>query len=83
MRQGGHLPGASGPSRGGGLPPWAAKTKIKVVPDKKTMWQILFEGISPLEDDATLSAIHARIPSAEEKLLVPYTYEEEEGEAKY
>jgi hypothetical protein len=66
-----------------GIPPWAATTKIQVVPDKKTIHQILFEGVAPLEDETLLSAIHARIPEAESKLLQPYTYEDEEESSKY
>ena len=63
-----------------GIPPWATETQIKVVPDKKTIHQILFNGIAPIKDESTLMAIHARIEEAEEKLLQPYTYEEEEEE---
>ncbi len=63
-----------------GIPPWAARTKIKLVPDKKTIWQILFSGIDRIEDQELLAAIHARIEGAEEKLMQPYTYDEEEEE---
>ena len=67
-----------------GIPPWAAQTLIKVVPDKKTMHQVTFAGLGPLEDEQLLSAIHGRIDAATEKLLVPYTYEEEEeNSSKY
>ena len=62
-----------------GIPPWAATTQIKVVPDKKTMWQVLFSAIAPLQDDALLSAIHGRIEAAEEIIMQPYTYDEDEG----
>lgn len=64
-----------------GIPPWAAKTKVKVVPDKKTIHQVLFEGVGKLEDEALLAAIHGRIEAAEERLLQPYTYEDEEEES--
>lgn len=63
-----------------GIPPWAAVTKIKVVPDKKTIHQVTFQGIGPLEDEALLSAIHGRIQEAEDKLLQPYTYDDEGAE---
>lgn len=63
-----------------GIPPWAAKTKLKVVPDKKTIHQITFAGIGPVEDEETLHAIHSRIEEAEQKLMQPYTYEDDEGE---
>lgn len=68
-----------------GIPPWAAVTKIKVVPDKKTMWQVLFSGVKNLEDEELLSAIHARTDDAQEKIMRPYTYEDDEdtGDAKY
>ena len=66
-----------------GIPPWAATTKIKVVPDKKTIHQVTFQGLGPIEDEAMLSAIHGRIEEAEAKLLQPYTYEEEEGSVGY
>jgi hypothetical protein len=67
-----------------GIPPWAAETKIKVVPDKRTIHQIQFSGVRPLEGDSLLSAIHGRIEDAESMLLTPYTYDEEEDEdAKY
>ena len=69
-----------------GIPPWAASTRIKVVPDKKTIHQVLFEGIAPLEDSSLLSAIHARIEEAEQMLLRPYTYDEDttdQSSAKY
>lgn len=62
-----------------GIPPWAAKTRIRVVPDKKTIHQVLFEGIGPIQDEELLAAIHGRIPEAETKLLTPYTYEEDEA----
>ena len=64
-----------------GIPPWAAYTKVKVVPDKKTIHQIQFHGIGPIEDQEILAAVHARIESAEAKLLQPYTYEEEEEDS--
>jgi len=64
-----------------GLPPWAAVTQIKVVPDKKTIHQVTFSGIGPIDDDELLSAVHARIEEAEKKLMTPYTYEDEEEEA--
>lgn len=64
-----------------GIPPWAATTKVKVVPDKKTIHQILFTGIAPLEDQELLAAIHGRIGEAEDKLMQPYTYDEEEAES--
>lgn len=66
-----------------GIPPWASVTKVKVVPDKKTIHQINFTGVQPLEDESLLAAIHARIGEAEQKLLTPYTYEEEEADSKY
>lgn len=65
-----------------GIPPWAAVTQVKVVPDKKTIHQVTFNGVGPIEDDELLSAIHARIEEAESKLLQPYTYEDEEEEAE-
>lgn len=61
-----------------GIPPWAAKTKIKVVRDKKTIHQIQFSGIGQIEDEDILMAIHSRIEEAESKLLQPYTYDDEE-----
>lgn len=64
-----------------GIPPWAASTTVKVVPDKKTIHQVLFSAIAPLEDDQLLSAIHSRIPEGEELLMNPYTYENEEEES--
>lgn len=64
-----------------GIPPWAAKTKLKVVPDKKTIHQVTFQGLGPLEDQDLLQAIYSRIEDAEAKLLVPYTYDDEEEEA--
>jgi len=66
-----------------GIPPWAAITKVKVVPDKKTIHQVTFQGVGPLEDQELLSAIHGRIEEAEAKLLQPYTYDEEEESGKY
>lgn len=64
-----------------GIPPWAAKTQVKVVPDKKTIHQVTFTGLGPVGDDELLHAIHARIEEAEKKLMQPYTYEEEEAES--
>jgi hypothetical protein len=64
-----------------GVPPWAATTKVKVVPDKKTIHQVQFSGIGVIEDGDMLSAIHARIDEAETKIMQPYTYEEEEEES--
>jgi len=64
-----------------GIPPWAAITQIEVVPDKKTIHQVTFKGVGPIQDEELLSAIHARIDEAERKLMTPYTYEDEEAEA--
>ncbi len=68
-----------------GIPPWATKTKIKVVPDKKTIHQITFNGLEPVGDDSILAAIHGRIEEAEGKLMQPYSYEDddEEENSKY
>jgi hypothetical protein len=67
-----------------GIPPWAATTKIKVVPDKKTIWQVTFQGLGPISDAPMLANLHERIDGAENMLLRPYTYEEDEAEgAKY
>jgi hypothetical protein len=60
-----------------GIPPWAATTEVKVVHDPKTIHQVLFNGIAPLEDQDLLAAIHGRIEEAENMLLQPYTYEDE------
>ena len=62
-----------------GIPPWAATTQIKVVPDRKTIHQVLFKGIDKIEDKELLQAIHARIEEAEGMLLKPYTYDDEEA----
>lgn len=64
-----------------GIPPWAAVTKVKVVPDKKTIHQVTFEGVGPIQDEELLAAIHGRIDEAEAKLLQPYTYDEDESVA--
>jgi len=66
-----------------GIPPWAAKTKVKVVPDKRTIHQITFSGIGPIGDEDMLSAIYGRVHAAEGMLLRPYTYEEEVDSGKY
>lgn len=66
-----------------GIPPWAARTQIKVVPDKKTIHQVTFNGLEPIEDDELLAAIHGRIEEAEGMLLKPYTYEDNEDSDKY
>lgn len=67
-----------------GIPPWAAKTKVKVVPDKKTIHQVTFQGLGPIDDQELLQAVYSRIEEAEEKLLRPYIYEEEEqANSKY
>lgn len=66
-----------------GIPPWAAKTKVKVVDDKKTIHQVTFQGLGPIQDNDLLAAIHGRIEEAEAKLLQPYTYEEDESSGKY
>ena len=64
-----------------GIPPWAARTQIKVVPDKKTIHQVTFKGIDAIEDSEILAAIHARIEEAEGMILRPYTYDDEDGES--
>jgi hypothetical protein len=64
-----------------GIPPWAATTQVKVVPDKKTIHQVTFNGIAPIEDQALLAAIHGRIEEAEGNLMQPYSYDDEEDEA--
>ena len=65
-----------------GLPPWGAITKLSVVPDKKTIHQVTFSAVAPLKDEDVLSAVHARITEAEEKLLKPYSYDEEEEDTE-
>lgn len=61
-----------------GIPPWAATTKIKVVPDKKTIHQVTFKGLGAVEEEAMLAAIHGRIEEGESQLLQPYSYGEDE-----
>jgi len=71
-----------------GMPPWAVKTEISVKPDPKTQFQVNFEAIEPIKDDAALSALFSQIDGAENMLLTPYTYEDgsepaDTGSAKY
>lgn len=64
-----------------GIPPWAARTFIKVVPHRKKQFEVLFEFKGPIKDEKALAAIHARIPQADQMLLQPYTYDQESGSA--
>jgi len=66
-----------------GIPPWAARTQIKVVPDKKTIHQVTFSGIDAIQEPDILSAIHLRIEEAEGMILRPYTYDDEEESTNY
>lgn len=65
---------------GQGLPPEAAITTISYGPDKKTMFAMKFDGVSPIQDDATLGAIFNRIEEFKPMVIQPYNYEFEEEE---
>lgn len=68
-----------------GLPWWAVRTRIAVVPPKKKgMYDIEFHFEGIIEDEALLAAIHSRIEEAEVEVMKPYTYDvptEEESDS--
>ena len=61
-----------------GLPPWGVVTLIKVSPHPKKQFEVNFEMVGPVGDEAALAAIHQRIESTEENLQSPYTYDQED-----
>lgn len=63
-----------------GVPPWAAVTRVRVVPDKKTIHQVQFGMVELIKEPEMLSVVHGRIEEAENILLKPYTYEDDEEE---
>jgi len=73
---------ASKVASGSGLPPWAVKTRIISKPHPKKQFEITFEAIEPIEDETLLAAIHGRVAEAENMLLTPFTYDQEEAPSK-
>ncbi len=63
-----------------GVPTWGVKTMITVKPHPKRLFEVTFECTGPVEGDNALAGIHSRIPAAEQALMTPYTYDEEEKE---
>jgi len=61
-----------------GVPPWAVQTLISAAPHPKKMFEVSFALVNPIADEAMLAAIHARIPAAEQVLLVPYSYDKDD-----
>lgn len=53
------------------VPPWAVITRIKVVPDAKSQFKILFTGVARLQEDVA-RAVHARRAEVTKLLLTPY-----------
>ena len=72
---------ASKIAAGSGLPPWGVKTMVTVRPHPKRQFEVTFETTGPIEDEATLAAIHGRINEAETILLQPYVYDIDEDAA--
>jgi len=66
---------------GMGIPPEAAVTRIEYIPSKKTMFEMTFEPVAPIENDEVLSAIFSRIEEFPNFLLGGYSYEQDEEEA--
>ena len=64
-----------------GLPPEAVVTKIKYGPSKKYMFEMGFDLVAPITDDATLSAIFSNTDSFTPLILGGYNYEEEPAPA--
>lgn len=52
-------------------PPWAFLTRLSVVPDPKTQFQIKFEILRPIEE-GLFAALYSRVKAAEAILLTPY-----------
>lgn len=60
-------------------PPWAVITKVKVVPDQKTQFKVIFDCPGTLPDDV-LSALDAKRQSVIPVLMTPYDKPAAEGE---
>lgn len=61
-------------------PPWGVATRIRLVPDAKTQFRVVFELIEPLAGEY-LPEIHNKIDLANNALLVPYEMNPEQEEA--
>jgi len=61
-------------------PPWGVITTMTCKANANTQFVIGFEADGKVADDSILAALNARIPSVNELLLTPYTYEDEEEE---
>jgi len=55
-----------------GRPSWAVLTEIKVVPDAKTQFKVLFDWKADVVSDDILTALSQRTKMARDILLVPY-----------
>ena len=69
-------------SLAGGLkrPPYGVITKVKVVPDPKSQFRVLFEAIEPVPDDI-MGEVMARHKAAAEGIMFPYQLGGDEDEA--
>lgn len=52
-------------------PPWGMVTEISVTPNAQTQFEVKFDPIAPIPEDA-LAGVHARIAGAKDSALVPY-----------
>jgi hypothetical protein len=55
-----------------GRPPWAVVTELSVVPSPRSQFEVKFQAMGIIEDEATLLDIKTRTKSIEEILLTPY-----------
>jgi len=55
-------------------PPWGVISRVRLVPDKKSQFKVVFGLVRPLESDE-LSQVHSRIPIAEALVNTPYEME--------
>lgn len=61
------------------LVPWAVISKVMIRPHNKKMHEITVDLVKPLEGDALSAAAYGKSLLAEEAILTPYTYDDEDG----
>ena len=55
-----------------GLPPWAVVTEVKVVPDARTQFQVVFRFVAPISNVTLLDALEVRQALEQVNIIQPY-----------
>jgi hypothetical protein len=59
-------------------PTWSVITEVRVVPDPKKQFQVLFEAVAPINDNALLTAIQSIRERTQKAVMTPYATMTEE-----